>query len=298
MKKKIILVAASICLMASTTTLASCGGTSNELTIVHFDQTILGETQKDLSVSIGVKKENTDLKNKVNDALKTISSETRATWMQEATERSTALEPVTESGKEVLTTAPYDSTKQDLIIGLECNYSPFNWTETTATSYTYPINGVSNQYADGYDIQIAKYLASTLDMNLVIKKYEWESLIPSLQNNSINLVIAGMTDTEERRLSIDFTDPYYTSELVLVVKKHSEMASFTSLEQFSGKKFVSQISTVTNSVIDDWVKAYNVIHLAALDTFATCALAVKNGSADVMTAELPVAQSIVNGASI
>lgn len=298
MKKKVILVAASVCLLTSGATLTSCGSNGNELTIVHFDQTILGDTQKELSVSIGVKKENTELKNKVNTALASLSTKTRNSWMSAATERSTALEVESEAGKEIITTAPYDSSKEDLIIGLECNYSPFNWTETQANSYTYPINGTTNQYADGYDIQVAKYLASTLNMNLIIKKYEWESLIPSLQNNSINLVIAGMTDTEERRLSIDFTDPYYTSELVLVVKKDSEMANFTSLDQFSGKKFVSQVSTVTNSVIDNWVKTYNVVHLSPLDTFATCALAVKNGSADVMTAELPVAQSIVNGASI
>jgi len=294
MKKKLLLSIALLGLSSSFINLTSCG--SNEgLTIVHFDQTILGDAQKDLSVSIGIKKGREELKANINTALNSLSTETRNEIMLKATNRSTALEIENEEGKEVFTTAPYDSSKDTLTIGLECDYSPFNWTEVTPSTYSYPINGVTNQYADGYDIQIAKYLATTLDMNLVIKKIKWESLIPSLQNDSIDLVIAGMTDTEERRLSIDFTDAYYTSELVLVVKKNSVLASYTSLEQFSGKKFVSQVSTVTDSIIDDWVVSYGAIHLTALDTFSTCAIAVKNGSADVMTAELPVAQSIVNG---
>lgn len=294
MKKKLLLSIALLGLTSSFMNLTSCGS-SEGLTIVHFDQTILGDAQKDLSVSIGIKKGRDELKTNINNALNSLTTETRNELMLKATTRSTALEVENEEGKEILTTAPYDSTKSTLTIGLECDYSPFNWTEVTPTTYSYPINGVSNQYADGYDIQIAKYLASTLDMNLVIKKIKWESLIPSLENNSIDLVIAGMTDTEERRLSIDFTDPYYTSELVLVVKKNSELASATSLEQFKGKKFVSQVSTVTDSIIDDWVVSYEAIHLTALDTFSTCAIAVRNGTADVMTAELPVAQSIVNG---
>ena len=59
--------------------LASCGGNSGskELTIVHFDQAILGETQKDLGVSIGIKKGNTTLQTALNEALATISVETR-----------------------------------------------------------------------------------------------------------------------------------------------------------------------------------------------------------------------------
>ena len=107
-----------------------------------------------------------------------------------------------------------------------------------------------------------------------------------------------MTDTEDRRQSIDFTDPYYTSELVLVVKEDSKYASSKSLSDFSGARIVSQVSTVTNDIIDTWVNEYNVNHLAPLDTFATCALAVKNGSADAMTAELPVATAIVQGNNI
>ena len=79
------------------------------------------------------------------------------------------------------------------------------------------------------------------------------------------------------------------------VKKDSKYASATSLNDFSGAKIVSQTSTVTDDVIEDWKTQFNVTHLNALDTFATCAMAVQNGTADAMTAELPVANAIVRG---
>jgi len=276
--------------------LSSCDSSSNNLAIVHFEQSILGESQKDLSVSIGVQKDS-DLTDKINSVLATISTDERNTLMTEATERSTSLEQVQgDDGDEVLTEAPYDESKETLIVGMEANYTPFNWTETSPSSYTYPLFDKTGVYADGYDVQIAKMCAEALGYNLIIKQLTWDSLIPALSSGDINMIIAGMTDTEERRLSIDFTDPYYTSELVLVVSADSDLADMTDLSELNGKKVVSQIQTVTDDVIENvLVPDYGAIHQSALKTFSACATAVQTGVADAMTAEYPVAVSLVNG---
>lgn len=297
MKKIRFALLASLLVISSS--LTSCGSSSSKLAIVHFDQSILGDTQKDLGVSIAVKKGNSELQDAINSALDTISSETRLDLMTKAVTRSSTSEIVNEEGLDIITTAPYDSTKKDLIVGLECDYAPFNWTDTTPSTYSWPIDGQSNQHASGYDVSIARLIASKLNYNLVIRKLSWEALIPSVNNNTINCVIAGMTDTQERRESVDFTNEYYRSELVLIVKEDSKYYSQekVSLSSFKGAKFVSQVSTVTDEVIDNWVNEFEVTHLSAMDTFATCALAVRNGTADVMTAELPVAQSIVNSSN-
>lgn len=47
----------------------------------------------------------------------------------------------------------------------------------------------------------------------------FDSLIAALQSDSIDLVAAGMTATEERRKNVDFSDPYYVSKQVVVVRK-------------------------------------------------------------------------------
>ena len=276
---------------ASMFSLGSCSSSSSKLKIIHFDQTILGESAKDLGVSIGVKKGNSPLLSEVNTALASLSQDTRNQLMTEATYRSNG----DYSTSTLKYTVPTNGTKT-IRIGLECDYAPFNWTDVSDNDYNYPIKG-TNQYADGYDIQVASYLASTLGYNLEVIKLDWEALIPALQSDTIDLVIAGMTDTEERRQSIDFTNEYYRSELVLVVREDSKYASATSLNDFNGAKIVSQVSTVTDDVIDTWKDTFGVSHLSPLDTFATCALAVQNKTADAMTAELPVATSIVNGSN-
>lgn len=105
------------------------------------------------------------------------------------------------------------------MVGLECNYAPFNWTENSPSPYNYPINNAPGKYADGYDVQIAKAVAASLGKVLVIEKLEWEALIPSLQAGKIDAIIAGMSPTEDRRESVNFTDAYYRSVHVVLMKK-------------------------------------------------------------------------------
>ena len=190
-------------------------------------------------------------------------------------------------------------TREKLVIGLECDYAPFNWAEQTSNEYTLQVANVANTYADGYDIQIAKLLGEKLNMDIEIMQIEWDSLITELQFDTIDAVIAGMTDTEERRLSIDFTDEYYHSELVLITSKavadsyNSALSATEFGELVNGKVIVSQDNTVTNDVIDTFAESYGAIHANPVETFAFAATDVSNGSAFAMTAELPVAQSIV-----
>lgn len=288
--KKLKFALLGLSVLAMPLTIAGCG-TDDELTIVHFDQTILGESQKDLGVSIGVKKGNTALADSLDASLAKIDSETRTKWMIEAVDRAANIYDTT---KTTPYTVPTDTSLPVLTIGLECDYQPFNWTEVKANDYTYPIKG-SNEFAEGYDIQMARFLANDMNYRLEVVKLSWESLIPALETGMVNAVIAGMTDTPKRRESIDFSAEYYRSEMVLIVRKNSELANATSLEDFRGKKIVSQIETVTNDVIDDWVDSYGVNHVNPLNTFAICAIAVKNKTVDAMTAELPVAQAICAG---
>ena len=105
-----------------------------------------------------------------------------------------------------------------LVIGMECNYQPFNWTTFTETEYTLPISGTNGEYADGYDVAVAKYLSEATGKEVVIQRLVWDNLIPSLNSGTINMILAGMTDTPERRQSIDFTDPYLSSDLAFLIK--------------------------------------------------------------------------------
>lgn len=192
----------------------------------------------------------------------------------------------------------FDNSK--LVIGLECGYPPFNWTEKASNDFTLPIYNHAGSFADGYDIQIAKRLSSEMGKEVQIVQTVWDSLIADLQTGTINCIIAGMTDTAEREKSISFTDEYYHSELVLIVKKDvaDQYTAPLSSEEFrtlvNGKYLESQTQTVTDDILEIFAKNYGAVHNTPVLSFALAAQDVVTGSAFAMTAELPVANSIVS----
>ena len=90
------------------------------------------------------------------------------------------------------------SDKKVLKVGMEAAYAPFNWSQKDDSNGGVAIKG-SKEYAAGYDVEIAKKIADGLDMELQIVKTDWDGLVPSLQSGAIDLVIAGMSPTEERK---------------------------------------------------------------------------------------------------
>lgn len=104
------------------------------------------------------------------------------------------------------------------------------------------------------------------------------------------MIVAGMTDTAERRESVSFSSPYYQSDLVLIVKNDSKFANAVSLQDFSGATVVAQKSTFHDTVVD---QIPSVNHMTPLSSFALLTNSVMNGEADAMVSEYPVALSIV-----
>ena len=68
-------------------------------------------------------------------------------------------------------------------------------------------------------MQVARYVAARLGMQLEIYAMSWESLLPALQSGTIDVIAAGMSPTAEREREIDFTDTYYESNLVVIIRK-------------------------------------------------------------------------------
>jgi len=184
------------------------------------------------------------------------------------------------------------SREDQFIVGLECNYAPFNWTENKPSPYNYPINNASGKYADGYDVQVAKAVAASLGKVLVIEKLEWGGLIPSLQAGKIDAIIAGMSPTAERRESVDFTEAYYRSSHVVLMKQDSPFATANSVNDFAGAKIVGQHGTVYDTLIDQIPGAEHATPLKSVPDILTGILGDKY---DGTVLELPVAIGIVAG---
>lgn len=202
----------------------------------------------------------------------------------------------------VMTTAGCSSGTLEtgvLTIGLECAYAPFNWTTVTASEEASPIAdtglfGFGVNYCTGYDIHVAQYIADELGYTLQVRKISWDGLIPALQAGNIDAIIAGMTDTEERRLSVSFTAPYYASELVMLVKADGAYVDADGIGDFEGATLVTQDGTVQNDYIEGYVESYGVVHGTAYATYPDALLALmSDDNVDGVLAERPVAEALL-----
>lgn len=168
-------------------------------------------------------------------------------------------------------------------VGMECAYAPFNWTQLDSSNAAVAIDGAS-EYAGGYDVEIAKKIADGLGKKLVIVKTEWDGLLPALTSGKIDAIIAGMSPIAERKEAIDFTENYYKSNLVMVVKKGSAYENATSIKDFKGAKVTAQLSTFHYNVID---QIEGVKKETAMDSFPSMRVALESGIIDGYVSERP-----------
>lgn len=175
-------------------------------------------------------------------------------------------------------------------VGLECGYAPFNWTQMDASNGGVKIEGCA-EYAGGYDVEIAKKIAEGLGKELVIVKTEWDGLTPALASGKIDAIIAGMSPTAERKLTIDFSDNYYKSDLVMVVKKGGKYENAASINDFRGAKVTGQLNTFHYIVIN---QIEGVKEQPAMDNFPAMRVALESGVIDGYVSERPEGISASN----
>ncbi len=199
-----------------------------------------------------------------------------------------ALMPITANVKE--TSASADSGKEQLTVGMECGYAPFNYTQTTNKNGAVKISNADG-YANGYDVMMAQKIADELNRELVIVKYDWDALIPAVQAGTLDFIIAGMSPTAERLESIDFSDAYYESQLVIVVRKDGKYANATKLADFNGATIVAQNGTFHDTALEDQASTYGITRYTPMGTFPEMINALNTKVVDGYVAEEPGAVS-------
>ena len=174
-------------------------------------------------------------------------------------------------------------TSETFKVGLEAGYAPFNWTQMGDSNGGVKIEG-SAEYAGGYDVEIAKRIAEGLGKELVIVKTEWDGLVPALTSGKIDAIIAGMSPTAERKETIDFSDNYYKSDLVIVVKKGGKYDGAETLADFKDAKLTGQLNTFHYTVIN---QIEGVVKQPAMDNFPAMRVALESGIIDGYVSERP-----------
>lgn len=150
-----------------------------------------------------------------------------------------------------------------LVIGMELNYPPFEMTDQAGTP-------------TGVGVDMAHALSDYLHRPITIENMPFEGLIPALKTSRIDLIISSMTATDERRKSIDFSDPYLSTGLSILVQKKSTIQGIADVDK-PGVTVVVKTGTTSADYARSHFKNANVL---AFPQDTACALEVVQGKAD------------------
>jgi len=159
--------------------------------------------------------------------------------------------------------APAAETAKPLIVGMELAYPPFEMTDT-------------NGKPSGVSVDLATDLAKSLGRPVVIQNTSFDGLIPALKTGKVDLVISSMTATAERAKSIDFSDPYLSTGLCLLLKKDSTAKGIADLDK-AGVKVAVKKGTTGYLYATARLKNAEIL---VLDKESAAVLEVSQGKAD------------------
>jgi arginine/lysine/histidine transporter system substrate-binding protein len=169
--------------------------------------------------------------------------------------------------------------KGELVVGLNADYAP----------YEFHMLENGEDKIVGFDIDIAEEIAKDMGVKLVIKDMEFDSLLSALTGDKLDLIISGMSPTEERKKSVDFSDIYYIAEhgMVLRVEDKDKYKSFSDLK---GQKVGAQMGSIQAGLAKDNIEN---VDLQLLSNVTELLVSLKAGKIEALVVELPVAEMIV-----
>lgn len=189
------------------------------------------------------------------------------------------------SAKDTSVASSETGSKPVLRVAMEAAYAPFNWTQTDDANGAYPIAG-TNEYANGYDVMVAKMICDTIGYKLEIYKTDWDSLILGLNSNKYDALICGMNILPERKESVAFSTPYRTTSNCIIVRKDSKYASAASVADLSGASAITQLNSNWEPLLKEISK---VNALPGVSTSNEIAAQVIAGKADIGIVDDPTA---------
>ena len=156
-------------------------------------------------------------------------------------------------------------------VGVDNTYPPFEFTQ--------------NGKLVGIDVDLINAIAKDQDFNIEIEQMDFSGIIPAMQAKMLDIGMGGMSITDKRKETVDFSDPYFAAGVSLVVADNNQ--NINSLDDLSGKKVVVKNGTVgaafANSHNDEY--GYSIIQVS---DSASMFQEVTNGTADALMEDYPV----------
>ncbi len=160
----------------------------------------------------------------------------------------------------------------ELRVGFEAGYVPFEMTD-------------KNGRFVGFDIDMAKEMAKAMGVKFVPVNTAWDGIIPALLSNKFDIIMSGMTVTQERNLKVLFADPYIiVGQTILLAKKHE--GDVTSYRDLNDPKYTvtSKLGTTGEQAVKRHIPKAKY---KSFETETEAFLEVLNGKADAYVYDLP-----------
>lgn len=177
-----------------------------------------------------------------------------------------------------------------LTIAMECAYAPYNWTQTDDSNGAVPIKD-STDYANGYDVMIAKKICEANGWELEVIRTDWDSLVPGVQTGTYDAVIAGQSMTAERMEQVDFAGPYFYASIVCVTKADGPYANAAGLSDLSGGTCTAQIATIWYDSMLPQIEGVQI--QTAAETAPAMLMALETDQVDFICTDMPTAMGAV-----
>ena len=155
-----------------------------------------------------------------------------------------------------------------LKIGTEGAYPPFNLIDASGQ-------------VGGFDVEIGQALCAKMKVECEVVTSDWDGIIPALNAKKFDFLIASMSITEERKVAVDFTNPYYTNKLQFVAPKGKEFK--TDKASLQGKVIGAQRATIAGTWLEDNLDG--VVELKLYDTQENAYLDLSSGRLDGILAD-------------
>ena len=138
-------------------------------------------------------------------------------------------------GALVLSLSVSAMAKDKIFVGTNAEFPPFEYLEKGEVT--------------GFDIELMNEMGKVLDAEVKVQDMAFDGLLPALQMKKVDVVIAGMTATEERKKTVAFTQPYYTASQVIIVKEGDN--SIKSFDDLKGKRVGVMLGFTGDTVVSE-----------------------------------------------
>ena len=176
-------------------------------------------------------------------------------------------------------------TENKIIVGTSADFPPFEYKDENGTIVGFDVDMITTiLISQGYEVEVRDIL--------------WETLIPALETGQIDVIVAGMSITDERKQQVDFSEPYFNADLSVLIKAGSgivvnnvsDLANLTVGVQTgtTGDTWVFENLVNVSLTPENKYKRYETYDLAVLD--------LKNGNVQILVLDKPVAQVFAGAA--